>query len=112
LAGIKSNVSRRDKLTAAAVGGAIGATVCSPPYTLGRLAILMLGVHYLRFPAIILLVIAVVLQTGATTATKAVKFSAKLVASPSSAARAVAAAGPDPDPVIDPVATAAVTKPT
>jgi hypothetical protein len=112
LAGIKSNVSRRDKLTAAAVGGAIGATVCSPPYTLGRLAILMLGVHYLRFPAIILLVIAVVLQTGATTATKAVKFSAKLVASPSSAARAVAAAGPVPDPVIDPVATAAVTKPT
>ena len=79
LAGIKSDRSRRDKLTAAAVGGAIGATVCSPPYALGRVAILMLGIHYLRIPAIILLAVAVVLQTGATTATKAVKFSAKLV---------------------------------
>ena len=82
LTGIKSDRSRRDKLTAAAVGGAIGATVCSPPYALGRVAILMLGIHYLRFPAIILLAIAVVLQTGATTATKAVKFSAKLIGRP------------------------------
>ncbi len=82
LVGIKSDRSRRDKLTAAAVGGAIGATVCSPPFAMGRLAILMLGVHYLRIPAIILLAMAVVLQTGATTATKAVKFSAKLIATP------------------------------
>jgi uncharacterized membrane protein len=79
LAGIKSDRSRKDKLTAAAVGGAIGATVCSPPFALGRVAILMLGVRVLFVPAIILLAIAVVLQTGATTATKAVKFSAKLV---------------------------------
>ena len=79
LAGIKSDRSRKDKLTATALGGAIGATVCSPPYALGRVAILMLGVRALLIPAIILLAIAVVLQTGATTATKAVKFSAKLV---------------------------------
>jgi hypothetical protein len=39
----------------------------------------MLGVRALLIPAIILLAIAVVLQTGATTAIKAVKFSAKLV---------------------------------
>jgi hypothetical protein len=31
LVGVKSNRSPRDKLTAAAVGGAIGAMVCSPP---------------------------------------------------------------------------------
>ena len=65
--------SRRDKLTASAVGGAIGALVCSPPYTLGRIAILMLGSHRLRVLAVLLLAIAIVLQTGATTATKATK---------------------------------------
>ncbi len=97
LAGIKSDRSRRDKLTAAAVGGAIGATVCSPPFALGRLAILMLGIHYLRIPAILLLAVAVVLQTGATTATKAVKFSAKLIATPAS---------PDTAPAGPEVATA------
>ena len=53
--------------------------VCSPPYALGRVAILLLGSHTFRVLAVILLVIAVVLQTGATTATKAIKFSAKLV---------------------------------
>ena len=52
--------------------------VCSPPYLLGRLGIIMLGSRALFVPGIILLVIAVPLQTGAVTATKAVKFSAKL----------------------------------
>ncbi len=85
LAGIKSERSRRDKLTATAIGGAIGALVCSPPYTLGRIAILMLGSHRLRVLAVLLLAVAIVLQTGATTATKAVKFSAKLVTGGSSA---------------------------
>jgi hypothetical protein len=79
LVGVKSARSRRDKLTATAVGGAIGGLVCSPPYALGRVAILLLGSHTFRFLAIIMLAIAVVLQTGATTATKAIKFSAKLV---------------------------------
>jgi hypothetical protein len=79
LVGVKSNRSPRDKLTAAAVGGAIGAMVCSPPYALGRLAIIMLGSHTFRVLAIFLLVVAIILQTGATSATKAIKFSAKLV---------------------------------
>jgi hypothetical protein len=79
LVGVKSDRSTRDKVTATAVGGAIGAMVCSPPFVLGRVAILMLGSHTFRVLAVILLVIAVVLQTGATTATKAIKFSAKLV---------------------------------
>ncbi len=78
--GIKSSQSRRDKLTASAVGGAIGAMVCSPPYALGRVALLMLGSPTFRVLAIILLVIAVVLQTGATSAVKTIKVSAKLVA--------------------------------
>ena len=53
--------------------------VCSPPYALGRVAIIMLGSHTFRVLAVLLLVVAVVLQTGATTATKAIKFSAKLI---------------------------------
>ncbi len=75
-----SHHSRRDKLTASALGGAVGAMVCSPPYLLGRLSILLLGSATFRFLAVIMLVIAVVLQTGATSAVKAVKLSAKLAA--------------------------------
>ena len=41
--GDKRKQSPRDKLSASVVGGALGATVCTPPYMLGRLGILMLG---------------------------------------------------------------------
>ena len=98
LVGIKSARSRRDKLTATAVGGAIGGVVCSPPYALGRVAILLLGSHTFRVLAVIMLAVAVVLQTGATTATKAIKFSAKLVVShkpPGSDEGDTAEAGPE-----------------
>jgi hypothetical protein len=78
LIGVKSERSRRDKLTASAVGGAVGAVVCAPPFALGRVAILLLGSHTFRYLAILLLVIAVVLQTGATSSVKAIKMSAKL----------------------------------
>ena len=78
LIGVKSVRSRRDKLTASAVGGAVGAAVCAPPFALGRVAILMLGSHTFRYLAILLLIIAVVLQTGATSSVKAIKMSAKL----------------------------------
>ena len=78
LLGTKSTRSRRDKLTASAIGGAVGAAVCTPPYLLGRVSILMLGSHSLLIPAVILLSVAVVLQTGATSAVKAIKLSAKL----------------------------------
>ena len=80
LLGLRTEQSRRDKISAAAVGGAIGAVICSPPYALGRLALIMIGSHTFRYLAILLLVIAVVLQTGATSAVKAVKMSAKIVA--------------------------------
>ena len=77
--GIKSDRSRRDKVTATAIGGALGAVVCSPPYLLGRVGIILLGIHPFFVVGVVLLVIAIPLQTGAVTATKAVKFSAKLV---------------------------------
>ena len=55
LIGIKTTHSRRDKFTATAVGGALGAVVCTPPYLLGRVGILMLGSHTLFILGIILL---------------------------------------------------------
>jgi hypothetical protein len=80
LLGLQPTLSRRDKLSAAAVGGAIGAIICSPPYMLGRAALLLIGSHRFFYLAIILLALAVILQTGATSAVKAVKMSAKIVA--------------------------------
>src|SRR3974377_471731 len=42
--GMKSvTPSPRDKLAAAAVGGAVGALVCTPPYAIGRIGIVLLG---------------------------------------------------------------------
>ncbi len=89
----KKGRSWRDKLAATAVGGAVGAVVCSPPYTLGRLGILMLGWHGWFWVGVILIVIGATLQTGATSAVKAVKFSAKLVGNPSSDAGSGAGGG-------------------
>lgn len=86
----KKNQSRRDALAATAVGGALGAVVCSPPYMLGRLGILMLGWPYVFWLGIILIVVGATLQTGATSAVKAVKFSAKLVGHPGDVAEPVA----------------------
>lgn len=79
IVGIEKTKNTRDKLAATVVGGAVGAVVCSPPYMLGRLGILMLGWRYLFWFGIVLIVIGAALQTGVTSAVKAVKFSAKLV---------------------------------
>lgn len=85
LIGAKPRQSKRDKLATTAVGGAIGATVCTPPYLLGRLGLLMLGSKALLIPGIFVLAIGVTLQAGATGAVRAIKLSAKLtVASPGS----------------------------
>ncbi len=79
LIGVKTTRSRRDKFTASAVGGALGAVVTSPPYLLGRVGILMLGSHTLFILGIILLCVGGALEVGAEGAVKAVKVSAKLV---------------------------------
>ncbi|HWX87313.1 MAG TPA: hypothetical protein VNX67_03980 [Solirubrobacteraceae bacterium] len=78
LIGIKPKRSRRDKLTAGALGAALGATVCTPPYLLGRLGILMLGSKYLLIPGIVALTLGFTLQAGATGAVRAIKMSVKL----------------------------------
>jgi hypothetical protein len=80
LIGAKPNLSRRDKLTASAVSGVLGAAVSTPPYLLGRIGILMLGSHVLFIPGIFVVAVGFTLQAGATGAVKAVKLSAHLVA--------------------------------
>jgi len=79
LIGMKSTRSRRDKLTASAVGGAIGAVVCTPPYALGRVGLLLLGSKTFFFLGVILFAVGLTLQAGATGAVKTIKMSAKLV---------------------------------
>ena len=79
LIGVKPTQSPREKVSMTLVGGALGATVCTPPYLLGRIGILMLGSKYLLIPGIILIAVGVTLQAGATGAVRAIKLSAKLV---------------------------------
>jgi hypothetical protein len=82
LIGMKTRASTRDKLTASAVGGAIGAIVCTPAYALGRLGLLMLGWHGFFVLGIIVLAIGFTAEACATSAVKAIKMSAKLVSGP------------------------------
>ena len=78
LIGVKPAQSPREKLSMTVIGGALGATVCTPPYLLGRIGILMLGSRALLIPGIILIAVGVTLQAGATGAVRAIKMSAKL----------------------------------
>ena len=80
LIGLKATYSRSDQLKASMVGGAMGGLVCSPPYAIGRIGILMLGSHILFIPGIFLLTLGATLQVGATSSVKAIKMSSKLVA--------------------------------
>jgi hypothetical protein len=79
LIGVKPVQSKRDKLTASAVGGAVGAVICTPPYALGRAGLLLLGSSSLFVLGVILFAIGITLQAGATGAVKTIKMSAKLV---------------------------------
>jgi hypothetical protein len=81
LIGIKAKPSRRDKLTASVVGGAIGAVICTPPYVLGRVGVLMLGssTEVIFALGVIFFAVGLTLQAGATGAVKTVKMSAKLI---------------------------------
>ena len=78
LIGVKPTQSRRDKLATTVAGGVLGVTVCTPPYILGRVGILMLGSKALLIPGIVLIAVGVTLQAGATGAVRAIKMSASL----------------------------------
>lgn len=64
LIGMKTTHSMRDKLATSAVGGAIGAVVCTPPYVLGRVGLLMLGSNTLFVLGIIFFAVGLTLQAG------------------------------------------------
>ena len=70
--------SRRDRLSAGAIGAALGVMVSAPPYLLGRIGLLLIGSPILRIPGFILFAIGITLQVGATGAVRAVKMGAKL----------------------------------
>lgn len=94
-----SAFSARDRLAASTVGGAVGAIVCTPPYLLGRLGILMLGWGPLWVVGAVVLAVGVLLQAGAQGSVSAIKMSAKIVAArePGSAdAGTTAGAGAEP----------------
>jgi hypothetical protein len=80
IVGVRPTGSRRDKLAATAVGGALSVLVCTPPYLIGRIGILLLGSHALFALGVVLLAVGLTLQAGATGAVKAIKMSAKLAA--------------------------------
>ena len=94
LIGVKPTRSRRDKLAAGAVSGALGAAVSAPAYLLGRIGLLMLGSSALLVPGIVVIAVGFALQAGATAAVKAVKMSATLVAGGAGASDTAPGAGP------------------
>jgi hypothetical protein len=86
--GIRPTGSRRDKLAASVVGGALGALVCTPPYVIGRIGILLLGGSNVLFAlGAVFLALGLTLQAGATGAVKAIKMSAKLAVGDGGGAR-------------------------
>ena len=98
IVGIKTDYPQRDKLTATVVGGVIGGVVCTPPYLLARLGILMLGSKWLFIPGVILLAVGGTLEVGTVGAVKTVKMSAKLVSRRNRAGyKAPSGDTPDPD---------------
>ena len=53
--------------------------VCTPPYVLGRVGLLMLGSSTLFILGVIVFAVGLTLQAGATGAVKTIKMSAKLI---------------------------------
>jgi hypothetical protein len=93
IVGIKPTGSRRDKFAAALIGGTLGGLICTPPYVIGRIGILLLGSSHVLFAlGVVLLALGLTLQAGATGAVKAIKMSAKLAAGDRSPAQSGSAA--------------------
>lgn len=78
LIGVQPAASRRDRLAASAVGGLLGFALAAPPYLLGRIGLLMIGVPVIRIPGFVIFLAAATLQAGATSAVRAVKLGARL----------------------------------
>jgi hypothetical protein len=80
LIGKKASYSRRDKLASSALTTALSVTVCTPPYLLARLGLLMLGAGVVvRIVGLFVLTLGVTLQAGATGSVRAIKMSVTLL---------------------------------
>jgi uncharacterized membrane protein len=79
LIGKKATYSRRDKLATSALTTALSVTVCTPPYLILRLGILMLGSSALNIVGFVLVTLGAGLQAGATGSVRAIKMSATLI---------------------------------
>jgi hypothetical protein len=78
LLGGKPRLSRRDKVSTTVAGGVLSATVCTPPYVMGRIGVLLLGTKVLWILGVVLIAVGVTLQAGATGAVRAIKMSVSL----------------------------------
>jgi hypothetical protein len=78
----KRSGTRKDQITSTLVSSAVGAIVCTPPYVLGRVGLIMLGSSNLAVLGGLLLAVGLALQAGAQGAVKAIKVSSKLVLHP------------------------------
>jgi hypothetical protein len=87
LIGGKPALSRRDRLSASVVGGLLSAAVCTPPYVMGRIGLLLLGTRILWVVGVVLLAAGVTLQAGATGAVRAIKMSVRLTGARSQQSR-------------------------
>lgn len=85
IGGEKPIMSRRDKLSASIVSGALSTTVCTPPYVLARIGVLMLGSSALFIPGLFVVALGTTLQAGATGAVRAIKMSVTLTGAKSAA---------------------------
>lgn len=79
---VEPRYSRRDRVMAAVIGGVLGAIVCTPPYLMGRLGVVMLSIQPLIVPALLVLIVGFGLQAAASGAVKAIRMSSKLVQVP------------------------------
>jgi hypothetical protein len=79
LIGVNPTASKRDKLTASVLGGALGTVVCTPPYLVARIGVLMLGSRLLFIPGLVVLAVGATTQAAAAGAVKTVKMSANLL---------------------------------
>lgn len=80
LIGVRATRSRRDRLTATVLLTVLGTVVCTPPYLLGRVGIVMVGSRPLLIPGILVLALGFSLQAGTTGAVRAVRMGAALTA--------------------------------
>ena len=82
LLGLTTRRPLPQKVSRAAVSGAVGAVAQAPGFLLNRVGLLLLGVHLLVIPGIAVFAVGVALQTAAVSSVSAVKLSSEFVGAP------------------------------